>query len=56
LDILGEKIKHPKQTVDFILRCQNSDGGFNRSESIGASFLENCFYAVHILDSISKYK
>jgi hypothetical protein len=56
LELFDEKIDKPKQTFKFILKCQNKDGGFNRSVAGGCSTLENCFYAVHILDSLSKYK
>jgi hypothetical protein len=37
--------------ISWILSKQNKDGGFNRSVAGGCSTLENCFYAVHILDS-----
>jgi hypothetical protein len=48
LELFNEKIDKPKQTFKFILKCQNEDGGFNRSLAGGCSTLENCFYAVSI--------
>ena len=56
LEFFNEKIDRPEQTFKFILKCQDEDGGFNRSVAGGCSTLENCFYAVHILDSLSKCK
>jgi len=56
LELFNEKIDRPQQTFNFILKCQNEDGGFNRSVAGGCSTLENCFYTVHILDSLFKYE
>lgn len=53
LSLLGENLRYPKQTVEFVLKCQNSNGGFARSD-IGISTFEDTFYAVNVLQTISK--
>jgi hypothetical protein len=53
INLLGENIKYPEKTAKFVLKCQNSNGGFARSE-LGISTFEDTFYAVSILQTISK--
>lgn len=53
LNLLGESIRYPKQTAELILKCQNANGGFARSD-LGISTFEDTFYAVSILQTISK--
>jgi len=48
LDILGENCRFPSQTIDFILKCQMSNGGFARTDT-GISTFENTFQAVTVL-------
>jgi len=48
LHLLGEKSKHPSQTTDFVLGCQNNNGGFARS-GLGVSTFENTLQAVEVL-------
>jgi hypothetical protein len=52
LNLLGERLRYPKQTAEFVLKCQNANGGFARSD-IGISTFEDTFYAVNILRTIS---
>jgi hypothetical protein len=54
--MIGLSETRKRKLISWILSKQNEDGGFNRSLAGGCSTLENCFYAVSILDSLSKYK
>ncbi|MEM3407608.1 MAG: prenyltransferase/squalene oxidase repeat-containing protein [Nitrososphaerota archaeon] len=53
IDLFGENLKYPENTSQFVLNCQNSNGGFARSE-FGISTFEDTFYAVNILRKIGK--
>jgi hypothetical protein len=53
LNLLGERLRYPKQTVELVLKCQNANGGFARSD-LGISTFEDTFYAVSVLQTISK--
>jgi hypothetical protein len=53
LNLLGERLQYPKQTAEFVLKCQNAKGGFARSD-LGISTFEDTFYAVSILQKISE--
>jgi hypothetical protein len=53
LNLMGESAKYPEKTAKFVLKCQNSNGGFARSD-IGISTFEDTFYAVSILQTISR--
>jgi hypothetical protein len=53
LNLLGEGLRYPKQTAELVLKCQNANGGFARSD-IGISTFEDTFYAVSVLQMISK--
>lgn len=53
LDLFGENLRYPENTTRFVLNCQNSNGGFARSE-FGISTFEDTFYAVNILRKIGK--
>jgi len=53
LNLLGESLRYPKQTAELVLKCQNANGGFARSD-IGISTFEDTFYAVSVLQTISK--
>jgi hypothetical protein len=48
LDLLGETCRYPSQTIDFLLKCQNKNGGFARSD-VGISTFENTYQAVSVL-------
>jgi hypothetical protein len=52
LDLLGEKSKYPSQTINFVLGCQNNNGGFARSD-LGISTFENTFQAVEVLRKLN---
>ncbi|MEM3627602.1 MAG: prenyltransferase/squalene oxidase repeat-containing protein [Candidatus Bathyarchaeia archaeon] len=52
LNMLDERLRYPKQTAEFVLKCQNTNGGFARSD-IGISTFEDTFYAVNVLKTIS---
>jgi hypothetical protein len=52
LDALGQQCQFPSQTVDFLLRCQNLNGGFARTDS-GISTLENTFQAVSVIQRLT---
>ncbi len=52
LNLFGESVRFPWQTAEFVLKCQNANGGFARSE-IGISTFEDTFYAVSILKTLS---
>ena len=55
LDLLGEKSKYPSQTIDWILKCQNKNGGFARSD-LGISTFENTFQAITMLQKLGHSK
>ncbi|MEM3404252.1 MAG: prenyltransferase/squalene oxidase repeat-containing protein [Nitrososphaeria archaeon] len=46
LKLLGKKPKFIQSHVNFILECQNANGGFRRSIFAGISTLKDTFYAV----------
>lgn len=52
LDALGESCRFPSQTVDFVLRCQNANGGFARAD-LGISTFENTFQAVSVIQKLA---
>jgi hypothetical protein len=52
LDLLGEQCRYPSQTVDFVLSCQNSNGGFARSD-LGISSFIDTYCAVVLLQKIT---
>jgi len=52
LDFLGEKSRYPTQTIDWILKCQNKNGGFARSD-LGISTFEDTYYAITILQKLT---
>jgi hypothetical protein len=53
LDALGENCMFRQETVDFVLRCQNGNGGFARAD-LGISTLENTFQAVSIIQKLAE--
>jgi len=53
LKLLDKHAKYPEKTAEFVLRCQNSNGGFARSD-LGISTFEYTFYAVSILQMIGR--
>jgi hypothetical protein len=53
LNLLGERAMYPENTIRFILRCQNANGGFARSD-LGISTFEDTFYAVNALRLLSE--
>lgn len=52
LNLLGEHARYPEKTAEFVLKCQNSNGGFARSD-LGISTFEDTFYAISTLRSIN---
>ncbi|MEM1660741.1 MAG: prenyltransferase/squalene oxidase repeat-containing protein [Candidatus Bathyarchaeia archaeon] len=52
LNLLGERLRYPQQTAELVLKCQNANGGFARSD-IGISTFEDTFYAVSTLKTIN---
>jgi hypothetical protein len=53
LEALKEKCMFPANTVDFLLRCQNLNGGFARSD-LGVSSFEYTFQAVNVLHKLAQ--
>ncbi|MEM1563725.1 MAG: prenyltransferase/squalene oxidase repeat-containing protein [Candidatus Bathyarchaeia archaeon] len=53
LNLLGESLRYPRQTAELLLKCQNANGGFARSD-IGISTFEDTFYAVSVLKTIEE--
>jgi hypothetical protein len=53
LELLGEHARYPEKTVELVLRCQNPNGGFARSD-LGISTFENTFYALNTLRVIRR--
>jgi len=53
LELLGEQQRYPEKTAVLVLRCQNLNGGFARSD-MGISTFEDTFYAVSILQKIRR--
>jgi hypothetical protein len=52
LETIKEKCRFPAKTVDFVLRCQNANGGFARSD-LGVSSFEYTFQAASILHKLA---
>ncbi|MEM3361481.1 MAG: prenyltransferase/squalene oxidase repeat-containing protein [Candidatus Bathyarchaeia archaeon] len=52
LNLLGESLRYPRQTAELVLKCQNANGGFARSD-LGISTFEDTFYAVSVLKTIN---
>jgi len=55
LDLLGQHLRFPRTTGQFVLRCQNANGGFARTD-LGISTFEDTFFAVDILRKIGTLK
>ena len=53
LDLFGEKSMYPQQTADWILSCQNRNGGFARSD-LGISSMAYTYYAITILQNLTR--
>ena len=53
LDLLVEHARYPERIARFVLMCQQSNGGFARSE-FGISTFEDTFYAVNVLGKIGR--
>jgi hypothetical protein len=53
LDLLGEKSLYPKQSADWVLTCQNNNGGFARSD-VGISSFADTYHAVAILQKLAQ--
>ncbi|MEM2338436.1 MAG: hypothetical protein QXK93_07675 [Candidatus Bathyarchaeia archaeon] len=53
LNLLGGRLKYPNQTTELVLKCQNANSGFARSD-VGISTFEDTFYAVSILKTIEE--
>ena len=53
LELLGEHARYPEKTAELVLKSQNSNGGFARSD-LGISTFEDTFYAVSILQMICR--
>lgn len=51
INLFGQDLRYPTQTVNFVLRCKNANGGFARS-NLGISTFEDTFYAISILKTI----
>jgi len=51
-ETLGEQSRFPSQTADFLLKCQNRNGGFARTD-LGVSTLENTFQAVCVIQKLA---
>jgi hypothetical protein len=47
--IAGYRPEHFKECNDFIVNCQNRNGGFARAMHSGIATLENTFHAIHAL-------
>lgn len=45
LEILNEKVKHPLETLKFVAKFQNPNGGFRRSVFLGISDFESTYQA-----------
>ncbi len=52
LDIIGKKIKDKDIVLQFVLKLQNSNGGFRRSKYMGISELEYTFKSLYILKKL----
>lgn len=52
LETLKENCRFPAQTVDFMLRCRNANGGFARSD-LGVSTFEYTFQAVSVAQKLA---
>lgn len=51
LALFDEESRYPSQITDFVLKCQNKNGGFARSD-VGISTFENTFQAVSVLQRL----
>ncbi len=53
LELLNEQPRFPESTGEFVLKCQNLNGGFARSD-LGISTFEDTFFAISVLKTINK--
>jgi len=44
-------MEYGKSFIDFLLKCQNPDGGFGFFKGT-TSYMENCFYACYVLNAL----
>ncbi|MGD0275174.1 MAG: prenyltransferase/squalene oxidase repeat-containing protein [Syntrophales bacterium] len=47
--LLSYRPRYLKECADFIINCQNRNGGFARATHSGIATMENTFYAIHAL-------
>ncbi|MBT0158490.1 hypothetical protein G4O51_00735 [Candidatus Bathyarchaeota archaeon A05DMB-2] len=52
LDLFGEKTRYPSQTIEWVLKCQNKNGGFARSD-LGISTFVDTYYAITTLQKLT---
>lgn len=51
---LNMELDYKNETMDFIAKCQNANGGFGRSYAGGISTLENSYYAINVLSVLNE--
>jgi len=54
LDLMDEKCLYPDETVSWVFRCLNSNGGFRRSAELGISTFEDTYFAISVLRSLGR--
>jgi hypothetical protein len=52
LEVLNEKCRYPKETLEVIVKFQNPNGGFRRSIFLGISDFESTYQAVSTIKTI----
>ncbi|MGA9047589.1 MAG: prenyltransferase/squalene oxidase repeat-containing protein [Dehalococcoidia bacterium] len=50
---LGQRVRIPERLISFVKACQRPNGGFARKDVMGIPTLEDTFYAVSILKTLS---
>ena len=53
LGLLGEKCRYPEETANWVLKCQNKNGGFARGE-LGISTMLNTYQATVLLQKLTE--
>jgi hypothetical protein len=53
--LLARRPQYTKQCAEFVLNCQNRNGGFSRTPHGGIATLENTWHGIHALTILSRW-
>jgi len=54
LEVLDESLRYPKETLKYVVKFQNPNGGFRRSIFLGISDFESTYQALSSIETILK--